>query len=118
MEATPLILDDIERAGATRYGRGVMRVTIEYDDGRKAILDLPRPFNAPQSEEQLREHKITVFMAKFGDGEGVKGQTIAAEIDEEYDTIRKTLSGLVKREVLYSKQGVSGYYKGSKFAVL
>lgn len=112
----PLALDAMLQNGAVLCNAPVVRVTVQWADGRKMEVDLPKSFAAPLTEEQAREAAIVAFMAKIADGERVKGQTIASELNEEYDTIRKTLSGLVAREVLYAKQGVSGYSKGPKFA--
>lgn len=115
MTAQPLSLDDLERLGATRFGRGVRRVVLIHDDGRKVSIDLPTAFAEPKTEDQLRESKIIEFINAFPAGHRVKGNTIAAELDEEYDTIRKLLSSMVSREILYAKQGVSGYSRGAKF---
>lgn len=115
MSVAPLVLDDIERYGATRMGYAVKRVIVVYEDDRQAAFDLPRPFNAPASEDAVRESRIIAFMSKLPPGEKVKGEVIAAELEEEYDTIRKTLSALVVREILYAKQGVRGYSRGPKF---
>lgn len=104
------------QSGGSLYGCPIARIEITLIDGRKITADLPGNFTAPDSEEQSRRSRIMDYMRQFEPGQKVKGQTIAFEIEEEYDTIRKTLSSLVADEFLFAKQGVSGYSHGPKFA--
>lgn len=41
MADEPLNLDDLERVGATRFGRAVVRVRVETDDGREIRIEVP-----------------------------------------------------------------------------
>lgn len=114
-DARPLDLDSLERHGATRFGRGVSRVVIVHDDGRQVSIDLPQPFRRPLSEDERREQAVIAFMAKVEGGTRIKGQTIAAELEEDYSTLRKVLTDMTSREILFSQQGQAGYAKGPNF---
>lgn len=54
-DARPLSLDDLERCGATRFGRSVVRVELRLADGRTAVFDLPDESEVRHDAETMEE---------------------------------------------------------------
>lgn len=51
----PISLDKIETCGATRFGRGVTKMVVYYDDGRRVSLELPRIGELTPQQERILE---------------------------------------------------------------
>lgn len=93
---SPAVLDDIERTGATRFGRRVARVVLIYDDGSRVAADLPMPARTRAGKAWTKTatgRKILDVLSR--EGRALKGATIAKLADLEYSgSFRQTLKGL------------------------
>jgi hypothetical protein len=76
----PMVLDDLERTGAVRFGRPVVRLVVEYEDGGRSILSLPDAAPVDPTEAAILSE-----LGKLRAGEWMKGRTLAASVDLDVD---------------------------------
>lgn len=76
----PLRLDEVERDGATRFGRSVTRLILEYSDGTRSALALPPPREVAAAPLTERQQEIAEFLSGLPAGMDVPTKAIAEKV--------------------------------------